>query len=64
MFKHVVMWKLKNKNDAQKIKIDLESLHYLDCVKKIEVGFDISRGDSAYDLVLYSEFEDEINFKK
>lgn len=67
MVKHIVMWKLKdfaeggNKADnAKKIKAMLESLEdKIPEIKHIEVGINIETSSAAYDLVLYSEFEDE-----
>lgn len=65
MFKHIVMWKLKdfaegaNKaENAQKIKALLEGLKpKIEQIKRIEVGIDISNTDSSYDFMLYTEFE-------
>ena len=64
MFKHIVMWKLKDGDDvskednAKKMKEIIEDLKgKIDEIKHIEIGFDVSCTDSSYDVVLYSEFE-------
>ena len=61
MIKHIVMWKLKEENkekNAMKIKNDLEALKdKIEELKAIEVGINFNESESAYDVVLYSEFE-------
>ncbi|WP_434284117.1 Dabb family protein [Clostridium botulinum] len=65
MIKHIIMWKLKEfaegkskLENANIIKINLEDLkHRIDEVKLIEVGVNINNSQQAYDVVLYSEFE-------
>lgn len=60
MIKHIVMWKLKDKNDEtlNKMKNDLEGLKdKISEIKEIEVGIDFNGSDAAYDVVLYSVFE-------
>jgi len=65
LIKHIVMWKLKEfaegkskLENANIIKINLEDLkHRIDEVKLIEVGVNINNSQQAYDVVLYSEFE-------
>jgi hypothetical protein len=67
MIKHLVMWKLKDaaegatkEQNARKMKTDLEALkHKIPLVGKIEVGLNFLPSDSAYDVALYSEFENE-----
>ncbi|APH20129.1 Dabb family protein [Clostridium botulinum] len=71
MIKHIVMWRLKEfaegkskLENANIIKINLEDLkHRIDEVKLIEVGVNINNSQQAYDVVLYSEFEnlDDLN---
>lgn len=66
MIKHIVMWRLKNEaagatkeENAQKLKESLESL--VDKVPSLiaaEVGINFNPSDAAFDVVLYSEFED------
>ena len=65
MVKHIVMWKVKEAEETRKnemienMKTKLESLSgKIEEVKAIEVGLDFNRSEAAYDVVLYSEFED------
>ncbi|MGL1930558.1 MAG: Dabb family protein [Desulfotalea sp.] len=75
MIKHIVMWKLKSKTlpleqciDALLIKKTLEGLKdKIEEIQKIEVGFDFSGDETAWDIILYSEFaskEDLNNYQK
>ena len=65
MIKHIVCWKLVNRTepldqceDALAIKTVLEGLPgKIPGLIKAEVGINYSTAESAYDLVLYSEFE-------
>lgn len=67
MIKHIVMWKLLKEAEgatksvnAQKMKQMLESLkHSIPEIITIEVGLNIERSETAYDVVLYSEFDNE-----
>ena len=67
MVKHIVMWKLKDyaenasKNDnALKLKNRLEELKDLiPEIQSIEVGINFDTSEAAYDVVLYSEFENK-----
>ncbi|WP_202077492.1 Dabb family protein [Caldalkalibacillus salinus] len=67
MIKHIVMWKLKETaegatkaENAYKIKTLLEGLKdKIEVIQSIEVGINIEPSETAYDVVLYSEFEDE-----
>ncbi len=67
MIKHIVMWKLKNfaegndrKHNALKMKKDLEALKTkIPVIRSIEAGINFLPSDAAYDIVLYSEFENE-----
>jgi len=59
MIKHIVMWKLRNKADAEILKDKLEALQgKIPGLLHIEVGIDINLGEMAADLVLYSELQD------
>ncbi len=59
------MWSMKNDSDlalkignAMEVKKRLESLKpNIFEIKKFEVGVNFSNSSSAYDIVLYSEFE-------
>lgn len=73
MIRHVVMWKLKDeaagatkKKNAEKMKLILEGLKtHIDEIKNVEVGININADedeDMAYDVVLISDFETELDF--
>lgn len=56
------MWKVKDRNQEtlNKIKNDLEGLKdKISEIKEIEVGIDFNGSDAAYDVVLYSVFENK-----
>ncbi len=61
MVKHIVMWTLKNENkdeNAKKMKTDLEALkNKIDFLRFIQVGINFNSTDSAYDVVLVTEFD-------
>jgi len=58
MIKHIVMWKLRNKADAEIIKDNLEALlGKIPGLLNVEVGIDFSDSEQSADVVLYSEFE-------
>ncbi len=67
MFKHIVMWKIKDevagKSKAENISIMKDRLEGLKEIipeiLKIEVGVDVNGSDAAFDVSLYSVFEDE-----
>ncbi len=67
MIKHIVMWRLKEnalgkskEENAKQLKTDLEGLvGVVESLKKAEVGIDICDSDQSFDVVLYSEFDDE-----
>ena len=71
MIKHIVMWRLKDvaagatkEENALKLKESLESL--VDLVPSLiaaEVGINFNPSDAAFDVVLYSEFEDREGLK-
>lgn len=62
MIKHIVAWRLQGGEPektaaAQKIKSTLEALNgRIPGLLHLEVGIDISRGETSSDIVLYSEF--------
>lgn len=74
MIRHVVMWKLKDEaegadkeKNAEKMKLILEGLKVnIDEIKSVEVGINITEDDeeagSAYDVVLISDFETELDY--
>ena len=65
MIKHIVMWKLKNfaegaskDENALLVKSKLEGLKKkIKCIKTLEVGFNLIESPTAYDVVLYTEFD-------
>ena len=67
MIKHIVMWKLKTEaegNDKETngklMKQKLEAIaNLVPGMLKLEVGFDLGLDASGYDVILYSEFENE-----
>lgn len=69
MIKHIVMWKLKEfaegrnrKDNSLIIKERLEQLkETIKEIKVIEVGINVTSGPGAYDLVLYSEFDNFVD---
>ncbi len=67
MIKHIVMWKLKDEYEgkikseiAKEIKFRLENLNdIVNEIDKIEVGINFMESDQAFDIVLYSVFNDK-----
>jgi hypothetical protein len=67
MIKHIVMWRLKDEAEgatkevnALKLKESLESLvGVIPSLKAAEVGINFNLSDAAFDVVLYSEFDDK-----
>lgn len=67
MFKHIVMWKLKDRaegktrdENAAMMKSMLEALREkISEIRFLEVGINMEPTDAAYDIVLYSEFRDQ-----
>lgn len=64
---HIVMFKFKDENKAlnlakvQSKLIKLETL--IPVLKSMEVGINFNESDRAFDLSLYSTFEDESDLK-
>ncbi|HIP06367.1 MAG TPA: Dabb family protein [Mariprofundaceae bacterium] len=57
MIKHIVMWTLADKADAETVKTTLEGLKgKVPSIIDIEVGIDFSNTDASADVVLYSTF--------
>ena len=67
MIKHIVMWKLKDhaegndkRANALLMKEKLDAIaNLVPGVLKLEVGIDMGLDAASFDVVLYSEFEDE-----
>lgn len=69
MYKHIVVWTLVRRTDAQQVVKRLEEVliilrSTIPGLLKIEVAADISEGDNAGDLLLYSEFDSRASFLK
>ena len=67
MVKHLVMWTLKEKNNDTELEIknSLEGLkEKLPYIKFIEIGINFNTTDSAYDIVLNSDFETKEDLNK
>lgn len=66
MVKHIVMWRLKDSalgatkaENAVKLKESLEALKSeIEELKAVDVGINFNPSPAAFDVVLYSEFED------
>lgn len=72
MFKHIIMWKIKDQDEdgnpkdmvARKIKTTLEGLEgKIDVLRHIEVGIDVVKTPSSFDIVLYSEFDSREDYQ-
>ena len=71
MIRHVVMWKFKSeaegKTREENMGIVRDRLYALLPVipqlKKMEIGFDISRTDTSMDLMLLTEFDSVADLK-
>lgn len=63
MIKHIVMWKLKDKADATRIKQEIESMRgKIRGLDQLEVGINFVTDGASPDLALYSEFADRAAF--
>ena len=67
MLKHIVLFKLKGsaegatrEENAKKVKEMLEALRgRIPQIRHLEVGINCLPAETAYDVAIYSEFEDE-----
>lgn len=64
MVKHIVFWNIKEELDIdgvfEEIKVRVEALNgEIPGLLKVELGRDFNRSEIAYDVVLYSELEDQ-----
>ena len=60
MVKHIVMFKLieKNKTNIEKVVNALKRLEgNIDVLRSIEIGVDFAQSERSYDIVLTTEFE-------
>ncbi len=66
MIKHIVMWRIKDEDagaskieNAKKLKQSLEALvDEIEELKTAQVGINFNSSPAAFDVVLYSEFDD------
>jgi hypothetical protein len=67
LIKHIVIWTLKDfaeggskAENAKKMKAMLEGLQpVIKKIQHIEVGLNFNASEAAYDVALYSEFQDK-----
>ena len=60
MVKHIVFFKLKNKDDKEDLKKKLLSLkNHVKVVEDLEVGINFSEEDRAYDVSLIVDLKDK-----
>ena len=61
MIKHIVMFKLKERNDENIAKVvnSLKTLEgNIDFLRSVEVGVNFTESERSYDIVLTTEFDD------
>ena len=61
MIKHIVMFKLKdrNKENIEKIVTALKTLEgNIDVLRSAEIGVNFTKSERSYDIVLTTEFDD------
>ena len=61
MIKHIVMFKLKdrNKENIEKIVGALKTLEgNIDVLRSVEIGVNFTESERSYDIVLITEFDD------
>ena len=71
MIRHVVMWKFKAEacgNTAEENMIEIRDrllalLPVIPEIKRMEIGFDITRSDMSMDLMLLTEFDSKENLR-
>ena len=67
MIKHIVMFKLldKNKINIEKAVNALKSLKgNIDFLHSVEIGVDITESDRSYDIILTTEFNNQEDLNK
>ena len=65
VIRHIVFFKLNNKNDAQEVKERLLTLEKkIDFIKYLEVGINFSTEERAYDLSLIVDVESKDELEK
>ena len=67
MIRHVVMWKFKEENKLENMEHAREILYALRPVikelRRMEIGFDVSKTDMSYDMMLLTEFDSVADLK-
>ena len=67
MIVHIVMFKFKDENKTENLKLVEKKLNDLvdkiDVLKSMEVGIDFNASERAFDLSLYSTFETKEDLK-
>jgi hypothetical protein len=64
MIKHIVMFKLKNKKNIEKVLDALKTLEgSIDVLQSAEIGTNFNESDRNYDIVLITEFKDRNTLK-
>lgn len=66
MVRHIVMYKLKESNAANKKELErvFRSMRgQIDCIRGLEVGMNITEEQRAYDVVLVMTFDDNEDFE-
>ena len=66
MVKHIVMFKLQDKNKAniEKVVKALKSLEgNIDVLRSVEIGVDFTESERSYDIVLTTEFDNREGLK-
>ena len=59
MIKHIVMFKLLDKTNIEKVVNALKSLEgNIDVLRSVEIGVNFTESERSYDIVLTTEFND------
>jgi len=65
MVRHIVFFKLNDKNDAKEVKKRLLSLkEHIEYIEDLEVGINFSDEDRAYDLALIVDLKDKEDLQR
>lgn len=72
MLKHIVMWRFKQQAEGRTKQQNMEYIKerllalkgVIPEIRSIEIGFNVSGSDMAYDMALVTEFEDEASLNR